>query len=141
MTVHVIDDDQAMRESLDFLLGVQGFSVALYSSAAEFLAALPGLPAGDCILSDISMPGMDEDRLFEFLGRVLGKALAEGVVVQPQFARFFLAKLLHKPTHMHDHLPYLDMVRAHDRRCHCHCHLHADVAAVCPPSPRNCTRT
>jgi two-component system response regulator FixJ len=58
MTVHVIDDDQAMRESLDFLLGVQGFSVALYSSAAEFLAALPGLPAGDCILSDISMPGM-----------------------------------------------------------------------------------
>ena len=58
MTVHVIDDDQAMRESLDFLLGVQGFSVALYSSAAEFLAALPGLPAEDCILSDISMPGM-----------------------------------------------------------------------------------
>ena len=58
MTVHVIDDDQAMRESLDFLLGLQGFSVALYSSAAEFLAALPGLPAEDCILSDISMPGM-----------------------------------------------------------------------------------
>ena len=58
MTVHVIDDDQAMRESLDFLLGVQGFSVALYSSAAEFLAALPGLPAEGCILSDISMPGM-----------------------------------------------------------------------------------
>lgn len=58
MTVHVIDDDQAMRESLDFLLGVQGFGVALYSSAAEFLAALPGLPAGDCVLSDISMPGM-----------------------------------------------------------------------------------
>ena len=58
MTVHVIDDDQAMRESLDFLLGVQGFGVALYSSAAEFLAALPGLPAEDCILSDISMPGM-----------------------------------------------------------------------------------
>jgi two-component system, LuxR family, response regulator FixJ len=58
MTVHVIDDDQAMRDSLDFLLGVQGFSVALYGSAAEFLAALPRLPARDCILSDISMPGM-----------------------------------------------------------------------------------
>ena len=49
--------------------------------------------------------------LFEFLGRVLGKALFEGVVVQPQFARFFLAKLLHKPTYLHEHLPYLDMVR------------------------------
>ncbi len=58
MTVHVIDDDQAMRDSLDFLLGVKGFSVVSYSSAAEFLAALPGLPAEDCILSDISMPGM-----------------------------------------------------------------------------------
>jgi two-component system response regulator FixJ len=58
MTVHVIDDDQAMRDSLDFLLGIRGFSVALYSSGAEFLAALPGLPAEDCILSDISMPGM-----------------------------------------------------------------------------------
>jgi two-component system response regulator FixJ len=58
MTVHVIDDDQAMRDSLDFLLGVQGYNVAVYSSAAEFLAALPGLPAQDCVLSDISMPGM-----------------------------------------------------------------------------------
>lgn len=57
-----------------------------------------------------ALVGMNEDTLFEFLGKVLGKALAEGVVVQPQFARFFLAKLLHKPTHMHDHLPYLDMV-------------------------------
>jgi two-component system response regulator FixJ len=58
MTVHIIDDDQAMRESLDFLLGVKGFTVALYRSALEFLTVLPDLPADGCILSDISMPGM-----------------------------------------------------------------------------------
>ncbi len=58
MTIHVIDDDHAMRDSLDFLLGVNGFTVATYSSAAEFLAALPNLAADGCILSDISMPGM-----------------------------------------------------------------------------------
>lgn len=58
MTVHVIDDDHAMRDSLDFLLGVKGFTVATYGSAAEFLAALPNLAGEGCILSDISMPGM-----------------------------------------------------------------------------------
>ena len=58
--------------------------------------------------------GIDDTVLFEFLGRILGKALFEGVVVQPQFARFFLAKLLHKPTYLHDHLPYLDMASAGD---------------------------
>lgn len=57
MTVHVIDDDEAMRDSLDFLLGVQGFEVRLYESAVAFLEALPAVAEG-CILSDISMPGM-----------------------------------------------------------------------------------
>ena len=41
MVVHVIDDDDAMRDSLAFLLDVQGFSARLYESAAAFLGALP----------------------------------------------------------------------------------------------------
>ncbi|KDO27835.1 hypothetical protein SPRG_07108 [Saprolegnia parasitica CBS 223.65] len=45
--------------------------------------------------------------LFEFLGRILGKALYEGLVVQPRFARFFLTKLLGRPNLWHD-LPSLD---------------------------------
>jgi two-component system response regulator FixJ len=56
-TVHVIDDDLAMRESLDFLLSIQGFKVLLYDSAVAFLAAT-GPSDGDCILSDVSMPEM-----------------------------------------------------------------------------------
>lgn len=46
--------------------------------------------------------GEDEDTaVFYFLGRFLGKALLEGVTVNPQFAQFFLAKMLGKPTHLH----------------------------------------
>ncbi|ETV85916.1 hypothetical protein, variant [Aphanomyces astaci] len=45
--------------------------------------------------------------LFEFLGRILGKALFENIVVQPKFSRFFLTKLLGNHNHIHD-LPSLD---------------------------------
>ena len=41
--VHVVDDDQAVRESLEFLLQSAGLLTRLYASAAEFLAAAPSL--------------------------------------------------------------------------------------------------
>ena len=56
LTVHVIDDDEAMRDSIAFLLDVQGFSAKLYDSALSFLDALP--VAGGCIVTDIRMPDM-----------------------------------------------------------------------------------
>jgi two-component system response regulator FixJ len=56
--VYVIDDDQAMRESLDFLLGSAGFEVMLFESALGFLDRLPTLEFG-CVVSDVRMPGMD----------------------------------------------------------------------------------
>jgi two-component system response regulator FixJ len=56
-TVHVIDDDAAMRDSLAFLLDVHGFSPRLYESAPAFLAARPDL-SGGCIVTDVRMPGM-----------------------------------------------------------------------------------
>ena len=56
--VYVIDDDPAMRDSLDFLLGSAGFSVRLFDSAQIFLDELAGLEAG-CVVTDIRMPGID----------------------------------------------------------------------------------
>src|SRR3954468_15716415 len=56
--VYVIDDDAAMRDSLDFLLGSAGFSVRLFDAASIFLNELPGLPFG-CVITDIRMPGID----------------------------------------------------------------------------------
>jgi two-component system response regulator FixJ len=56
--VYVIDDDEAMRDSLNFLLDSSGFGVRLFETAQGFLDVLPGLEFG-CVLSDVRMPGID----------------------------------------------------------------------------------
>jgi two-component system, LuxR family, response regulator FixJ len=56
--VCVIDDDPAMRDSLDFLLGSAGFSVQLFDSAQTFLDQLPSM-AVCCVVTDVRMPGID----------------------------------------------------------------------------------
>jgi two-component system response regulator FixJ len=56
--VYVIDDDEAMRDSLNFLLDSANFNVTLFETALRFLEALPGLEFG-CVVSDVRMPGLD----------------------------------------------------------------------------------
>jgi two-component system, LuxR family, response regulator FixJ len=56
--VYVIDDDEAMRDSLAFLLDTANFDVTLFEQAEHFLDALPGVEFG-CVISDIRMPGID----------------------------------------------------------------------------------
>jgi two-component system, LuxR family, response regulator FixJ len=56
--VYVIDDDEAMRDSLNFLLDSANFSVTLFETAANFLDVLPRLDFG-CVVSDVRMPGLD----------------------------------------------------------------------------------
>ena len=53
--VHVIDDDEAVRQSLAFLLKTARLDVRTYESAAAFLAALPEVHSG-CIITDVRMP-------------------------------------------------------------------------------------
>lgn len=55
--VHVIDDDEALRESLAFLLGTAHLRVRTYESATAFLDALPRAEPG-CIITDVRMPGI-----------------------------------------------------------------------------------
>jgi two-component system response regulator FixJ len=55
--VHVIDDDDALRDSLSFLLGTVRLNVKTYESAEAFLAALPDANSG-CIITDVRMPDM-----------------------------------------------------------------------------------
>ena len=64
--VYVIDDDEAMRDSLDFLLGSANFDVTLFESANRFLEALSSTDFG-CVVSDIRMPGMDGIELLKRL--------------------------------------------------------------------------
>jgi len=56
-TVHVIDDDDAMRDSLAFLFQSANVPVQTYDSAAAFLDRLPQI-GGGCVLTDVRMPGM-----------------------------------------------------------------------------------
>lgn len=56
--VHLIDDDDAVRRSLAFLLAASGYAVRVHELATAFLAIAPGLRGG-CIVSDVRMPGMD----------------------------------------------------------------------------------
>ncbi|MDP2215540.1 response regulator FixJ [Phenylobacterium sp.] len=55
--VHVIDDDEAMRQSLAFLLDTAGLSAQTYESAQQFLDSVDTATAG-VIVTDIRMPGM-----------------------------------------------------------------------------------
>jgi two-component system response regulator FixJ len=55
--VHVIDDDDALRDSLVFLLRTAKIDVQSYPSAATFLDALPA-PRTGCIITDVRMPGL-----------------------------------------------------------------------------------
>jgi two-component system, LuxR family, response regulator FixJ len=64
--VYVIDDDEAMRDSLNFLLDSAGFEVTLFETAQDFLDVLHGLEFG-CIISDVRMPGIDGIELLKRL--------------------------------------------------------------------------
>ena len=55
--VHIVDDDDAARQSLAFLLSSAGLPVRLYDLATAFLAAL-GSVQGGCLVTDMRMPGM-----------------------------------------------------------------------------------
>jgi len=56
--VHIIDDDQALRESLAFLLRAAQLEVRSFESAKTFLDALPDASLG-CVITDIRMPDMN----------------------------------------------------------------------------------
>jgi two-component system, LuxR family, response regulator FixJ len=77
-TVHVIDDDDALRDSIRLFLTTEGFEVRTYASAVEFLTDLDTLPGG-CIVTDVRMPGMSG---MELLARIsaLGRTMPVIVV-------------------------------------------------------------
>lgn len=62
--IFVVDDDEAIRDSLQGLLEGKGYAVATYPSAEEFLTVCrPGLVG--CAIVDVRMPGMDGVALIE----------------------------------------------------------------------------
>lgn len=71
MLVTLVDDDEAVRESVPDLVKVFGYAVSAFSSAEAFLASEAVEQTG-CLILDVNMPGMGGRELFDELKR-LGK--------------------------------------------------------------------
>jgi two-component system response regulator FixJ len=75
--VHVIDDDDSARQSLEFLIDCAGLKVRSYASAVQFLKAVPDMEHG-CIVTDVRMPEMTG---MELLGRLKAMDVRDPVIV------------------------------------------------------------
>ncbi len=64
----IVDDDESVRESLPDLIQEFGFSARAFSSAEEFLASGP-IDKTNCLILDVSMPGMSGPDLHQELKR------------------------------------------------------------------------
>lgn len=73
-TIHLVDDDEAIRRSVSFMLRTSGYLVKTYPSGVEFLG-VAGAAVTGCILLDIRMPDMD--------GLEVQQALKERGVLMP----------------------------------------------------------
>ena len=66
--VSVVDDSEAVRESLPDLLRYVGYGVEAFASAEEFLAS-DALAATKCLILDVGLPGMSGPDLQQELSR------------------------------------------------------------------------
>jgi FixJ family two-component response regulator len=69
LLISVVDDDESSRESLPDLLKMLGFDALPFASAEDFLAS-EALTTTQCLILDISMPGMTGPELQIELGRL-----------------------------------------------------------------------
>lgn len=66
LTVYIVDDDPAMRDSLSLMLGLLGYHTASFESAESFLEAYRNDWAG-CVVADLKLPGKSGLELQEAL--------------------------------------------------------------------------
>lgn len=77
-TVHIVDDEEAVRKSLAFLLTMSGFTVRVHDSATAFLAAAPSIRNG-CLVTDLRMPDLSGVELLRRLSEI-GAAMPSIVI-------------------------------------------------------------
>lgn len=68
MTVFIVDDDPAVRDSLSLMIEQEGIAVSAFDNAETFLNDAPAFSCG-CAVIDIRMPGMDGLRLQDELAK------------------------------------------------------------------------
>ena len=57
--VFVVDDDVSVRESLELLIGYEGWQAEIFASADEFLSR-PRALVPSCLILDLSLPGLSD---------------------------------------------------------------------------------
>jgi two-component system response regulator FixJ len=85
--VYIVDDDFAMRDSLEWLLQSHEYETRVFRSGAEFLQAASFLPFG-CLIVDLQMPEMDGLQLLDQLN---GRKIKFPVVVITGFGNISTA--------------------------------------------------
>jgi FixJ family two-component response regulator len=68
LTVYIVDDDAAVRDSLALMLGLAGFRTAFFADAEAFLAAWREDWSG-CVVADLRLPGLSGLELQAEMGR------------------------------------------------------------------------
>jgi two-component system response regulator FixJ len=114
--VYVIDDDDAVRNSICMLLETYGMTGCPYPSGAAFLADLPGKHG--CLIVDVDMPKMNG---LELLDRLRGRGIAMPVIIMTgaltarirEVADRTGATLLRKPFRPGELIAYIE--KAFDR--------------------------
>jgi two-component system, LuxR family, response regulator FixJ len=112
--VAIVDDDDAVRESLRFFLEVMGYEAATFDSAAEFLKA--DIDNMACLILDHHMPGMTGLQLVEKLradGSAIHILLITGSLSAAIVARAaeLDIKVLDKPPGEDDLLGFINAAR------------------------------
>ena len=114
--VAVVDDDLAVRDSLQLLLEVIGYSVEIFASAAEFLLA--NLQHFSCLILDHHMPGMTGLELAEKL-RAGGSAIpillitgSSSPAIVARAAELGIQRVLEKPPGDEDLIDFITASRA-----------------------------
>jgi len=69
LPVYIVDDDDAVRESLAFQIEMAGYQTKTYVSGTDFLHDAPSLPAG-CVILDVRMPELDGPEVQARLARM-----------------------------------------------------------------------
>jgi two-component system response regulator FixJ len=114
-TVAIVDDDYAVRESLQFLLEVIGYTVEIFASAAEFLQA--NVRHFACLILDHHMPNMTGLELAQRLrgdGAVIPILLVTGSPSPAICARAaeLDIQVLEKPPGDEDLINFINTVRS-----------------------------
>ena len=66
MSVHIVDDDEAIRVSVSRLLITEGFAVETHASAMDFIRTFPEASCG-CLVTDVRMPEMSGMDLLDYV--------------------------------------------------------------------------